>query len=147
MPRRFFWDPFEDMRRMQRFFNRMFSGLEEAPFEGGFESVRQPLADIWETRDAFYASVELPGVNKEDIEINVVDNGLEIKAMRKEETKEHKKGFYKIERNYAGFYKFIALPENAMPEKAEAKYKNGILELRIQKSKAKEPGKKRIEIK
>jgi HSP20 family protein len=148
LPRRFFWDPFEEMRRMQRFFDRMFSGLvEEGPFESSVTSVRQPLADVWETKDAFYASVELPGINKEDIEINVVDNGLEIKAMRKEETKEHKKGFYKIERNYSGFYKFIALPENALPEKAEAKYKNGILEIKIPKSKAKEPSKKRIEIK
>jgi len=149
MRRRFFWDPFEEMRRMHQHLNRMFAGFfESEPFEERFESsIRQPLADTWETEDAVYASIELPGVNKEDIEINVVDHGLEIKAMRKEETKEHKKGFYRIERNYAGFYKYIALPENAVPEKAEAKYKNGILEIRVPKTKAKEPGKRRIKIK
>ncbi len=148
MPKRF-WDPFEEMRRMHRYLNRMFAGFfESEPFEERFESsIRQPLADTWETEDAVYASIELPGVNKEDIEINVVDHGLEIKAMRKEETKEHKKGFYRIERNYAGFYKYIALPENAMPEKAEAEYKNGILEIRVPKTKAKEPSKRRIKIK
>ncbi len=148
MPRRF-WDPFEEMRRMQRHLNRMFASFfEREPFEE-FEietSVRQPLADMWETEDAYHISLEMPGVNKEDIEINVVDNGLEIKAMRKEEAKEHKKGFYRVERNYAGFYKYVTLPENAELDKAEATYKNGILEIRVPKS-PKEESRKRIEIK
>lgn len=149
MPRAPFWDPFEEMRRMNRRIGRMFSSFfENEPFEERFESsIRQPLADTWETEDAVHASIELPGVNKEDIEINVVDHGLEIKAMRKEETKEHKKGFYRIERNYSGFYKYISLPENTEPEKAEAQYRNGILEIKIPKIRGKESSKRRIKIK
>lgn len=149
MPRGF-WDPFEELRRMQRRLDRMFSSFfEREPFEE-FEvetSIRQPLADMWETEDAYHISLEMPGVDKKDIEINVVDNGLEIKAMRKEEAKEHKKGFYRIERNYAGFYKYITLPENAELDKAEASYKNGILEITVPKSAKEETSKKRIEIK
>ena len=142
LSRRFFMDPFEEMRRM---FSSFFG---ELPMVREVESgVRQPLADIWETKDAFYASVEIPGVNKEDITINVVDNGLEIKATRKEKAEEHRKGFYRIERSYSAFYKYIALPENAVLEKAEAHYKNGILEIRVPKSEEKEPSRGHIEIK
>ncbi len=144
-----YWDPFEEMRRMQRMFDRMFSNLfGREGFEESIEAnIRQPLADIWETEDAIHISIELPGVDKKDIEINVVEGGLEIKAMRKEKVEEHKKGFYRIERNYAGFYKFVALPEYAIPEKAEARYNNGVLEIKVPKAKVKEESKKRIEIK
>ena len=142
MPRRFIMDPFEEMRRM---FSSFF---EETPFPRGIDTdMRRPLADIWETKDAYHASIEIPGVNKEDITINVVENGLEIKAVRREKAEEHKKGFYRIERSYSGFYKYIALPENAELEKAEAHYKNGVLEITVPKSEEKEASKKHIEIK
>ncbi|MEM4662487.1 MAG: Hsp20/alpha crystallin family protein [Candidatus Diapherotrites archaeon] len=140
--RRFF-DPFEEMRRM-------LSGLYDFEFEdlpAETRSVRQPPVDMWETDDAYHLSIEIPGVQKQDININIVDNGLEITAKRKEKYEEKSKNFYRIERNYTGFYRFITLPENAELEKADAKYENGILEIKVPKSKEKHPSKRIIEIK
>ncbi|MCD6434702.1 MAG: Hsp20/alpha crystallin family protein [Candidatus Diapherotrites archaeon] len=141
------WDPFENMRRMMR---RMFADFEDfdrsfsEEFRGEF---RTPLADLWEDEQNYYASVELPGVSKEDIEIRAKDNGLEIKAVRKEKHEEKKRGLYHLERSYAGFYKFISLPSDADIKKAEASYKNGVLEIKIPKLAKSEDKSKRIEIK
>lgn len=141
--RRFFWDPFEEMRRMFS----TFSDIMDEEMPAVHRGLRQPLADVWETDDAFYVTIEMPGIRKEDISINIVDNGLEIKAARKEKTEEKTKNFYRFERNYTGFYRFIAMPENAELEKADAKYENGILEIKVPKSKEKVTGRKHIEIK
>jgi len=142
---RFFWDPFEEMRRMFATFPEFSDFSQDLPAER--RGIRQPLADFWEGEDAFYINIEMPGIRKEDININVAENGLEIRAERKEKTEEKTKNFYRLERNYSGFYRFIAMPENAELEKAEAKYENGVLEIKVPKIKGKVVGKKHIEIK
>ncbi len=135
------------------FFDEAFFGRELIPEYSDYEvavprSYKKPVADIWETNNAIKAVIDMPGVNKEDIKINVKNEGLEIKAEKKEEKKEDKKGIYREERRYTGFYRFIPLPENAIPEKTEAEYKNGVLELTIPKreEEKKEDEGKRIQV-
>ncbi|MEM4598685.1 MAG: Hsp20/alpha crystallin family protein [Candidatus Diapherotrites archaeon] len=143
MRRRFgFFDPFEDMRRMLSSFYEFDN--EDFPVES---RMRYPAADLWESDDAYHLSIDMPGVQKQDININIVDNGLEITAKKKEKHEERTRNFYRMERNYSGFYRFVTLPENAELEKADAKYENGVLEIKIPKSKEKVSGKKLIEIK
>ena len=105
---------------------------------------RQALSDITETDKEIIATVELPGVEKEDININATETGIEIKVEKKDEHKDEnkKKGIYKLERNYVGFYKYIALPENALIDDIKATYKNGVLELRIPKKEEQKKGKR-----
>ncbi len=121
----------------QDFFDFGFDDFEETAVIPRTAAVPQdykrPVADIWETDNAIKAVIDMPGVNKEDIKINVKDDGLEIKAEKKEEKKQDKKGIYREERRYTGYYRFIPLPANAIPEKTEAEYKNGVLELTIPK--------------
>ena len=144
--------------RRRSFFDDLFDLFEDFGFE--FEETMPakrkfavpqdyvtPVADIWETDKAVKAVIDMPGVNKEDIKINVKDNGIEIKAEKKEEKKEEKKGIYREERRYTGFYRFIPLPENTIPEKTEAEYKNGVLELTIPKKEVKEETGKTIQVK
>ncbi|MBU1121001.1 MAG: Hsp20/alpha crystallin family protein [archaeon] len=123
-------DPFEEMHRILDF-----------PVSTK-ESFMRPLSDVWEDEKNVYASVELPGLRKEDIDINVTDEGIEVKAEKKAENEEKDKNYYRLERNYAGFYKFIALPENVDSEKAEASYSDGILEVKIPKTEKTESKKK-----
>ncbi|MCX8190402.1 MAG: Hsp20/alpha crystallin family protein [Candidatus Diapherotrites archaeon] len=142
MRRRFgFLDPFEEMRRMLSSF---YEFDDELPVES---RMRHPAADLWESDDAYHLSIDMPGVQKQDININIVDNGLEITAKKREKHEEKTRNFYRMERNYSGFYRFVALPENAELEKADAKYENGVLEIKVPKSKEKAIGKKLIEIK
>ncbi len=132
-------------RRRRSLFDELFQDLFDFGFDDFEETAviprtaavpqdyKRPVADIWETDNAIKAVIDMPGVNKEDIKINVKDDGLEIKAEKKEEKKLDKKGIYREERRYTGYYRFIPLPANAIPEKTEAEYKNGVLELTIPK--------------
>ncbi|RMF07258.1 Hsp20/alpha crystallin family protein [Candidatus Woesearchaeota archaeon] len=135
---------FETFFRGSPFFRRSSAGtpLLEGPSRraetGIVESdYRQPLTDIWETDKEVVATVELPGVDKKDIQINATDDGIEIKVEKKDEKKEEKKGMFRLERVYSGFYRFIPLPANVNADKTAATYKNGVLELRVPKVKAK----------
>lgn len=158
--RRNLWD---EMKRMQDEMDSIFDRvLQRGPwFEadtrfpmlsgeeaGELSNYRQPLADIWETDDEIVAVLEIPGADKEDIKINATEDGVEVKVEKKEEHEEEdKKGSYKFERSYSGFYRYFSLPEGSDAEKIDAKYQNGVLELHIPKtSKAKKKVKK-IEVK
>jgi HSP20 family molecular chaperone IbpA len=93
------------------------------------EEVREPLADIFEDKDHVKLYVELPGVEKNDIQLNVTEGRAEVKAKN--------------------FYKVIDLPTRDIEfEKANANYKNGVLEVMIPKTKktASEEKKKTIKI-
>ena len=109
----------------------------------------EPLTDIYDTEKEVKARIEIPGVEKGDIRISAVEGGIEIKVEKREESREddRKKGRYRIERSYSGFYRYFSLPDSADTEKIEAGYKNGILELRIPKTVKETKKVKEVEIK
>ena len=92
------------------------------------------MADLEETDNELIARFELPGVDKKDIQLNITENKIEVKAEKKQEEKIEKKGIYKEERSYTGFYRSFALPGEVVPEKSKAKYKDGILEVAMPKA-------------
>lgn len=102
---------------------------------------RQALTDVHETEKEFVATVELPGVEKKDIQINATEDSVEIKVEKKDEQKseDKKKGITRLERSYAGFYRRISTP-GADPSKVKASYKNGVLELHIPRQEKKAVG-------
>ncbi|MBC7218723.1 MAG: Hsp20/alpha crystallin family protein [Hadesarchaea archaeon] len=134
-----FWmDVFDEMKRMQREINRMFGNLLSRPSFITPMSLtgmgwREPLIDLFEDEDSVTLRAELPGVNKEDIKLNVTDDSLEIKVQRKKETRTETATGQRMERNYEGFYRYLQLPCKVIPEKATATYNNGILEVKIPK--------------
>ena len=109
----------------------------------------EPLSDIYETEKEIVAKMEIPGVSKEDVKINATGEGIEIKCEKRDEIKEEdkKKGRYRFERNYSGFYRYFTLPENADLERIGANYSNGILELKIPKTAKQEKKGKEIKVK
>ena len=111
-----------------------------------FPEIREPLADIEETKDEVKVNVELPGIAKEDIKIDVTPETITIKAEKKKVKEEKKKGLFKAERTYKGFYKELTLPCKVIPEKAEATYRDGILTITIPKAKEARI-KKRVKVK
>ena len=146
---------FEEMRRMQEEIDTMFNSLYSRGFPeseiSGMEkprllthgtgtnipsALRNPLSDIYETDREVVAAVELPGVDKKDIRVNIADNALEIKVERKDEKKEEdrKKGFIRQERSFTGFYRQFPLPSGVDASKADAAFRNGVLELRLPKT-------------
>jgi len=125
-------DPFEELRRLERRLNRLFGELWERPVIS-YADIREPFVDIQETDKEIIVTAEIPGVEKENIKVNVYDNTLEISASESREEEEKKKGYIRRERKVGRFYRTITLPYEVSPEKAKATYKNGILEIRLPK--------------
>ena len=129
---------FESFFGRDPFFGRN-QNLLEGPIDKGGELVtsnyRQPLSDIYETDKEVIATVELPGIEKKDIQINATDEGVEIKVEKKDERKEEdkKKGMYRLERSYSGFYRYIPTHNEVDINNIKASYKNGVLELKMPK--------------
>jgi len=143
---RIFEDIFDD-----GFFNSFF----KQPFRSRFllpntqeislgEGIRNTALDVWEEQGKIKAKIDLPGIDKKDIDIKIHDNMIEIKAQKKFENKEDGKDFLRQERSFSGFYKLFSLPHKIDSEKVDAKYENGVLEITAPKS---EKETKKIEVK
>jgi HSP20 family protein len=141
-PDLFTLSPFEFMRRMNEEMDRIFGDF-------GFSrrtSMRQPgpgsaLASqtIWAPRieafqqgDKFIVRAELPGLKKDDVEVNLTDDAITIQGQRQQEHREEREGFYHSERSYGSFYREIPLPDGAIADSADASFADGVLEVRVQ---------------
>ncbi|MBO8182559.1 MAG: Hsp20/alpha crystallin family protein [Archaeoglobus sp.] len=122
------FDPFEELRRMQERLSRMF---EE--FEVPYYSPTMPV-DVIDEKDEIRVIADLPGFDKNEIEVYVEDGTLVIKATRKEEIEEKKKNYIRQERRFGETYRRISLPVDVDVERIKAKYNNGILEVILPKA-------------
>ncbi len=93
-----------------------------------------PVADIYETKEAYVFKVELPGISKEDIKVELTGDNLTIKGERKEEKEVKKDDYHRVERFSGSFLRSFRLPKNADAQNMKATMKEGILELKIPKS-------------
>ncbi len=125
------FDPFEEIRRIQERLNRLFEDFERV----GPRTVRIEMpVDVIDEGDQIRIVADLPGFNKEDIEVWVEDGDLVIKAERKEEKEERERNYIKRERRYGRIYRRIALPADVDVENVRASYNNGVLEVTIPKT-------------
>ncbi len=138
------YNPFAELEALKEQFDRIFN-VVEAREKSDIDFI--PTVNTREGDDAYYIEVDLPGVKKEDININVEDNTLTISGERKIE-KEHKEdNFYKVESVYGKFERSFTLPEDVDTDKIEAKSEDGVLEIKIPKVAKVEKAPKKIEIK
>ncbi len=132
------WSVLGDMdRAVNLFFNRHEDG--ETQTFSGFN----PVSEIEETENHYLVSVDLPGVSKDEVKIEVANERLLISGERKSERADAKARTYG--RVYGRFEKAFALPKNIDTEKIEANFENGVLELSVPKAEAARP--RTIEIK
>jgi HSP20 family protein len=139
-------DPlYEELRRMQREMDRMFvpdqKQLANAETKQPTVSwYRTPRCDMCETEKSVLTTIELPGVDKGDIQLNITDDAIEVKVEKKQEKEQKGKGEYKYSSSVQSFYRAIPLPRYLDAGKAKAEYKNGVLTIEVpktQKSKVK----------
>ncbi|HLV52739.1 MAG TPA: Hsp20/alpha crystallin family protein [Cryomorphaceae bacterium] len=124
------FDPFDSI------FNDFFEG-EMLPRRTG-RSANVPSANIKETETGFEVELAVPGMKKEDFDIEVNEDLLSIRAEQKSETTDENEKFTKREFNYSSFVRSFRLPENVEADKIKAGYKEGILHLEIPKTKVDE---------
>ena len=138
------WDPFRDLMTLQERMNEMFDrtlrrrGDEE---EGLAPRAWAPAVDIYETDEKMVIKVELPGLKKEDIDIEVRDSTLTLKGERKFEKEIKRESYHRVERAYGSFQRSFTLPSTVKQEAIEASFKEGILEISLPKAEAVKPKK------
>ncbi len=133
-----FFSPFEEMERwFEEAFRRPFFAPSWMP-RLKFPDVgpMYPTVDIFEDGNNVVVKAELPGMKKEDIEVNISDDVITISGEKKSEDKVEKKDYFRLERSYGSFTRTLQLPAETQTEKAKASFKDGVLEVRIPKTEA-----------
>ena len=140
--------PFHDMERwFEDFFRRPFFGPSWLPRlrTPEFEEI-SPSIDLFTEGDDVVVKAELPGMKKEDIDVSVTDNTITVSGEKREEEKVEKKDYYRLERSYGSFSRSFSLPAEVQTEKVTAKFKDGILEIRIPKTEEAKKKEKKVAV-
>jgi HSP20 family protein len=135
------WDPFEEIRRTQDRLNQLFEDFMPMEEWGGGK-VFTPAVDIKEEEDKLVVTTDLPGINKEDVEINLKEDMLEISAKTGKEKETEEEGYLRRERAYTQFYRAVRLPTSVKEEGSTAKMESGVLTITLPKMQIEEPKKK-----
>jgi HSP20 family protein len=88
-----------------------------------------PEIEVFHRNNELVVRADLPGLNKDNIKIDVTEDGITIQGERKEEHQEEREGLYRSERSYGSFCRDIRLPEGAISDQAKATFKDGVLEI------------------
>jgi len=139
------FSPSNELRRLQREIDSVFQNMypsdkdREAPVTGW-----TPRVDLSETEDAYHIHLDLPGVQKEDVDINLQDGTLTIRGERKEEQRAEGSNSVRVERSFGQFFRSFALPQTIQQEGIQASFDNGVLSVEVPKAEETKP--RRIEI-
>jgi len=126
-------EPLREMSHLRRQLDRFFD--LDVIKEAGRDFFRTaPRVDIFQTDAEVIAHVELPGINKEDVEIIAAEGSLTIKGEMRRETDQTDEDFFHRERYYGSFHRTLPLPAEIIPEETRANYNNGVLEVRMAKT-------------
>jgi HSP20 family protein len=142
------WDPFRDLLSIQDRMNRLFEQTmsRSRSEEGIASSTWTPAVDIYETPEAIVMQADLPGLRREDIDIQIQDNTLTLRGERRFAKDAQEENYLRIERAYGAFQRSFTLPATVHPEKVRAVFRDGILELTLPKAEETKPKKIAIEV-
>jgi len=148
------WNPTRDLAAfpseissLQRDLNRIFDsfvrgGLDEPGF---INASWMPAVDVAEEDNQYVVKVELPGVNKDDVNISLESNVLTIRGEKKTEQQQKGKNYHRVERSFGAFHRSFTLPSTVKVDKIDAVFKDGILAVTMPKAEEAKP--KQIEVK
>ena len=132
-------DPFALMRRLQQDLDRVWQPLQ--PIAGrGF-----PAVNVWQGADSTAVTAELPGVEPADINIQVKEDVLTISGERKAPSIDGEVAWHRRERGFGRFSRAIRLPYRVDPDKVEARFEHGVLQIELHRPEEDKP--RRIDIK
>lgn len=136
-------DPFSLFRdEMDDVFSQFFPSILRTGDQGSTTGLAL-RADMTETKDAISVTVDVPGIEEKNIDVQFADNILTISGHRDEESEEKDTNFHMIERSYGAFQRRFVLPCEIDSDKIDAKLKKGVLKIKLPKSaKAKANGRK-----
>jgi HSP20 family protein len=146
--------PFTFMRRFSEEMDRLFEDfglgrglltpmLDKAQLPQGLWS---PQVEILERDNQLVMRADLPGLTRDDVNIELDNDGITIEGERKNENEEKGEGYYRSERSYGKFYRRIPMPEGVKAEDAKATFNNGVLEITMPAPKREQRKPRRLEI-
>lgn len=127
------WRPSTQLRTLQREVDQLFDSFFSSRDEGT-SAVWAPQMDMIETDDSYRIHMDVPGLSKENLEINFEDNRLSVRGTRTEEKREKGSNFVRAERAFGDFYRSFALPKSINEDEIEASYDNGVLTINVPKT-------------
>ncbi|HWR26244.1 MAG TPA: Hsp20/alpha crystallin family protein [candidate division Zixibacteria bacterium] len=140
---------FDEFRIFEENMNRMFEKIWGIPVNrslllpgertttGAIETYRKPFIDLVDTDKEVIATVEMPGLDKGDIKIDLTEDKLEISAETKREEEKKEKGYLYKERRSGSYFRMISLPSSIDSDNSKASYNNGILQITMPKTEIK----------
>jgi HSP20 family protein len=149
--------PFSLMRRFSEEMDRLFGdfsfggslasgfGTEFGTLADVEDSMWLPQVEAFERDGKLIVRADLPGLTKDDINVDITDDAIKIRGERRQEKEEDEEGYYRSERSYGSFYREIPLPSGVNREEANASFRNGVLEITMP-APARQLGSRRIEI-
>jgi len=130
-PSRYYPAPVDDFDRAVDHMMRNWLG---APGQPELDLDWNPSVDVAETSDEIEVKAEIPGVNKDDIDVTVENNRLIISGEKRQEEEEEGKNYYRSERIYGSFRRIFTLPTQADADRVKASFENGVLTVKIPKT-------------
>jgi HSP20 family protein len=128
-------NPFELMRHLAQEMDRAFGdfGLRShwpfATIAEREQALWAPDLEVTQDKGKLQVRLDLPGLKKEDVKIEITDEALTVEGERRQDEEKKEKGYYRTERSYGRFFRSLALPEGARPDSARATFADGVLEI------------------
>ena len=144
------WEPGGGVSRLRQEMNRLLEDFfgETAEERAPAEMMRVPSVDVIDRENDILVRAEMPGIDKEQVQVEAMPEALMIKAAVKREEEERKESYIRHERRVGSYQRLIPLPAEIKPEQVKASYRDGVLEITLPKSeqaKTKQPVRVNIE--
>ena len=128
------WDPVRELGHFRHDFDEMIERFAKPPWLQRFAAaLNEPPIESFIDNDKLVVRAELPGVSKENIDLEVTSDGIEIRAKADRSREEKEKDYYFRERTYQAYERALSFPEEVKADLASATLKDGVLEVRIPK--------------
>jgi HSP20 family protein len=135
------WDPFRDLMSIQNEMNRLFGRTYGSDVGGTTRGAWTPALDVYETKENFVITMELPGLSPEDVDISVEDSTLMVRGERRFYSEQDEDSFHRIERRFGEFTRSLTLPSTANAENIKASFDQGVLTIEVPKKEEAKPRK------
>lgn len=132
------WGSFDRLASLRDEMNRLFD-FSFPSRDSGLFSGWSPALDVYDEKDSLLVKVELPGMKKEDIQINLQNGVLTVSGERKHEFEKKEGETFRSERYFGKFQRSVTLPTQVAPDGIKASYKDGVLAIRLPKAEEAKP--------
>ena len=135
------WEPLGELMSLREAMDRLFeeSVIRPRAALAPFFGAGGLALDVYETEEALVVTADMPGVKPEDLDISITGDVLTIKGEAKSESEVKRESYHRQERRYGAYSRSVALPTPVNADKAEAKFKDGVLTLTIPKAEEAKP--------